>query len=167
MNEEIVAKIRPGRDGSWLVSFPAIVGAHTYGRSLSQLRRRIPELLRLWDRDPTRMAIVEVVELPTTLKQAVDRTRKERRDLELRSREVQRDLEKTIGRLQARLGLSVRDSGDLLGISPQYVHKLRRRRSAAQGPSSSAANLRKGTTAPRSRERSQARPAARASGSRS
>src|SRR5260370_27843456 len=52
MKERIVARIRRDKDGSWLVTFPGIRGAHTYGRSLNQLRRPIPELLRLWDRDP-------------------------------------------------------------------------------------------------------------------
>ena len=54
MKERVVARIRRERDGNWLVTFPEIRGAHTYGRSLNQLRRRIPEVLRLWDRDPAR-----------------------------------------------------------------------------------------------------------------
>ena len=65
MKQRVVARIRRDTDGSWLVSFPEIKGAHTYGRSLTQLRRRIPAVLRLWDRDPARVEIVEVLELPT------------------------------------------------------------------------------------------------------
>lgn len=39
MKERVVAKIRRDGDGNWMVTFPGIRGAHTYGRSLNQLRR--------------------------------------------------------------------------------------------------------------------------------
>jgi len=135
MRDRVVAKIRRDSDGNWLVTFPEIKGAHTYGRSLNQLRRRIPEVLRLWDQDPTRLEIVEVLELPTGLRQAISLATRQRLELEKRSRAVQRDMEKTIRLLQSQLRLGVRDSGELLGISPQYAHKLRHR-TAAGRPSS-------------------------------
>jgi predicted RNase H-like HicB family nuclease len=125
MKERVVAKIRRDTEGNWLVTFPGIKGAHTYGRSLNQLRRRIPEVLRLWDRNPARVEVVEVLELPAALRQAVTTTTKQRRELEERSRAVQREMEHTIRRLQTQLRLGVRDTGELLGISPQYAHKLR------------------------------------------
>lgn len=128
MKQRVVARIRRDRDGSWLVTFPDIKGAHTYGRSLNQLRRRIPEVLRLWDRDPARVAIVEVLELPSSIKRAISIATKKRREAEERSKAAQRDLERTIQRLQSELKLGVRDTGDLLGISPQYAHKLRHRK---------------------------------------
>ncbi len=134
MKQRVVARIRRDRDGSWLVTFPEIRGAHTYGRSLNQLRRRIPEVLRLWDRDPARFDIVEVLDLPASLKQAISIATKQRRESEERSRVAQRDLERTIQRLQSQLKLGVRDTGELLGISPQYAHKLRHRKDATKAP---------------------------------
>jgi len=141
MKERVVARIRRERDGNWLVTFPEIRGAHTYGRSLNQLRRRIPEVLRLWDRDPARLDVIEVLDLPTSLKRAISVATKQRVELEMQSQTVQRDLERTIRRLQSQLKLErtirrlqsqlklgVRDSGELLGISPQYAHKLRHRK---------------------------------------
>ncbi|OLC23286.1 MAG: hypothetical protein AUH69_04565 [Actinobacteria bacterium 13_1_40CM_4_65_12] len=128
MKERVVARIRRERDGNWLVTFPEIRGAHTYGRSLNQLRRRIPEVLRLWDRDPARLDVIEVLDLPTSLKRAISVATKQRVELEMQSQTVQRDLERTIRRLQSQLKLGVRDSGELLGISPQYAHKLRHRK---------------------------------------
>ena len=125
MKERVVAKIRRDRDGNWLVTFPQIRGAHTYGRSLAQLRRRIPEVLKLWDRDPSDVELVEVLELPANVKKAIKTTTESRRDLEVRARKVQQELEKTIKQLQTQMRLSVRDSGELLRISPQYAHKLR------------------------------------------
>jgi hypothetical protein len=125
MKERVVAEIRRDRDGNWLVTFPQIRGAHTHGRSLAQLRRRIPEVLTLWDRNPSEVDLVEVLELPANVKKAIRTTTENRRDLEVRARKVQQDLEKTIKQLQTQMRLSVRDSGELLRISPQYAHKLR------------------------------------------
>jgi hypothetical protein len=143
MKERVVAKIRRDPDGNWLVTFPGIRGAHTYGRSLGQLRRRIPEVLRLWDRDPARVDVVEVVELPATLRRAVTAATKQRRELDERSRAVQREMEHTIRRLQTQLRLGVRDTGELLGISPQYAHKLRQSGNARRAePSRKAAATR-------------------------
>ena len=132
MKERIVARIRRDKDGSWLVTFPDIRGAHTYGRSLNQLRRRIPELLRLWDRDPAQVELVEVLVLPSNLRQAISVATKQRLELEQRSQAVLRDMETTIRRLQSQLKLGVRDSGELLGISPQYAHKLRHRKDVSR-----------------------------------
>jgi predicted RNase H-like HicB family nuclease len=144
MKERVVARIHRDRDGSWLVMFPDISGAHTYGRSLNQLRRRIAEVLRLWDRDPARVEIVEVVELPTNLRRAISIATKERRELEERSQAVRRDMEKAIQRLQSQLKLGVRDTGELLGISPQYAPKLRHRKNESR-----SAEVRKAARLPR------------------
>ena len=135
MKQRVVARIRRDTDGSWLVSFPEIKGAHTYGRSLNQLRRRIPEVLRLWDRDPARVEIVEVLELPTSLKRAISTATAQRREAEEQSQAAQRELERTILRLQSQLKIVVRDTGELLGISPQYAHKLRHRKGARKATS--------------------------------
>ena len=134
MKQRVVARIRRDRDGSWLVTFPEIRGAHTYGRSLNQLRRRIPEVLRLWDRDPAHVDIVEVLDLPTSLRRAISAATKKRRESEEQSQAAQRALEKTIQRLQSQLKLGVRDTGELLGISPQYAHKLRHRKAVSGSP---------------------------------
>jgi predicted RNase H-like HicB family nuclease len=141
MKERVVARIRRDGDGNWLVTFPGIRGAHTYGRSLNQLRRRIPEVLRLWDLDPARVELVEVLDLPATLKQAISAATTQRRELEERSRAMQRDMQQTIQRLQTQLKLGVRDTGELLGISPQYAHKLRHARSARRSEETRKATL--------------------------
>jgi len=95
---------------------------------LNQVRRRIPDVLRLWDRDPAQVDIVEVLDLPTSLKKAISITVEQRREAEECNQAAQRGLERTIERLQSQLKIGVRDSGELLGISPQYAHKLRHRK---------------------------------------
>src|SRR5438445_13618717 len=105
MKQRVVARIRRDTDGSWLVRFPEIRGAHTYGRSLNQLRRRIPEVLRLWDRDPARVDVVEILDLPASLSRAISIATKQRREAEERSQAAQRGLERTIQRLHSHLKL--------------------------------------------------------------
>jgi len=82
-------------------------------------------VLTLWDRDPSDVELVEVLELPANVKKAIKTTTESRRDLDVRARKVQQELEKTIKQLQTQMRLSVRDSGDMLRISPRYAHKLR------------------------------------------
>lgn len=125
MKERVVAKITRDPNGNWLVAFPEIRGAHTYGRSLAQLRRRIPEVLKLWDRNPKDVDVVEVIELPSNLKKAIATTTERRKQLEVQARKVQEDLKETVRKLQSEMRLSVRDTGELLTISPQYAQKLR------------------------------------------
>lgn len=126
--KKVTALIRRDSDGSWLVSFPQVPGAHTYGRSLSQLRRRIPEVMRLWELDPERVEIVESIYLPPTLKAAVERAWASRDELNGHVIEVQRDLKAIIDRLEQKLRLGVRDTSELLGLSFQRVHQLRNER---------------------------------------
>ena len=126
MKQRVVVRIRRDDTGNWLATFPTIKGAHTYGRSLTQLRRRLPEVLRLWDIDPTRIQLVEDLEMPAATRRLVELATKGRRDLDEQSRRVMANLQEAIASLQTQLGLGVRDSGELLGVSPQYVHKLRR-----------------------------------------
>lgn len=126
MKQRLIVRIQRDDAGNWLASVPAIKGAHTYGRSLTQLRRRLPELLRLWDQDPATVELVEELEMPANVRAAVELATRGRKELEEQSRRVLSDLQAAIARLQSQLGLGVRDSGELLGVSPQYVHKLRR-----------------------------------------
>jgi len=90
------------------------------------------ELLGLWDRDPVHVDLVEVLDLPINLRQAISVATKQRLELEQRRQAVQRDMARTIRRLQSQLKLGVRDSGELLGISPQYAHKLRPRKDVSR-----------------------------------
>ena len=56
-------------------------------------------------------------------------------EAEERTNAAQRELERTILRLQSQLKIVVRDTGELLGISPQYAHKLRHRKGARKAES--------------------------------
>lgn len=120
----ITARFRRDSSGAWLVSFPDIPGAHTYGRTLRAARRRIPDVLALFDVDPNRVDVQEDYELGTSALRAVGELRTARRELERAIELNRRLLKKALTELQRRMRLSTRDAGDIIGISHQRVAQL-------------------------------------------
>jgi predicted RNase H-like HicB family nuclease len=113
-------------DGYWLVHVPALQGCHTYGRTLDQARERIREAIRLFIRRGE-FEVVDDVRLPAALRRRVDRARRARLQAEAHQSEAQKELAAATSSLK-RAGLSLRDAGDLLGISRQRVHQVASRR---------------------------------------
>jgi predicted RNase H-like HicB family nuclease len=111
-------------DDAWLARVPSVPGCHTYGRSLDQARRRIREALTLWVDDADSADLEFDVRLPRELRMEVDRARSARE----RSAEAQRLAADAVRRaaidLSRRLGLSRRDTAELLGMSHQRIQQL-------------------------------------------
>jgi predicted RNase H-like HicB family nuclease len=93
----------------WNVTVPAVKGCHTWGRSLSEARRRVREalacaLIELPEAEADRVAreaeLVERIQLPVRTKKALYACRAKRERLTLR------------------------DAGELLGLSQERVRKL-------------------------------------------
>lgn len=114
---------RDGR-GVWLVTVPAVEGCHSYGRSLEEARRNLREALGLFVDDASRARLVEEVRVPARLRRAVARVQRARRHAELVQTAARSELAKTARSLTTEGGLSLRDAGDLLGISRQRVQQL-------------------------------------------
>jgi antitoxin HicB len=121
----------PEPDGSaWNVHIPSLEGCLTYGRSLAEARRNIREALSLFEEefggkaDEVAAAAVfeEDIRLPAAVRAAVRRFDKARAD------------EAALHALKAQLAsvitetYSLRDAGELLGMSPEGVRKLIRAR---------------------------------------
>jgi predicted RNase H-like HicB family nuclease len=110
--------------GTWLVRVPAVPGCHTYGRTLEQARRRIREALELWVPGAEEADLEYRVLLPADIRAELQRARSARK----RSARAQRDAhDATVNAardLTQRLGLSLRDTSELLELSHQRVQQL-------------------------------------------
>lgn len=113
---------RDRESDAWLVSIKGIPGCHTYGRTLRQAETRIREALALWlDRESETLEITpqwpaEVAELATEVSQARNAASKSAQNAGSKTVRAAKKLD--------RMGLSRRDTADVLGISHQRVQQL-------------------------------------------
>lgn len=113
-------------DGWWTAEVPAVQGCLTQGRTIAQCRRRIREALALFvDEAAAKSAtLVDDVRLGGGITRVVRRVAAARRKADAVQARVQRDTHAAVKELTGRLGLSVRDAAEVLGISYQRVQQL-------------------------------------------
>jgi predicted RNase H-like HicB family nuclease len=113
---------RDSDSDAWLVHIKGIAGCHTYGRTLRQAESRIHEALALWlDRDPDGLVIEW--ELPAELETIASEVSQARHLASVSAEKAGAATGKAAKKL-ARMGLSRRDTADVLGISHQRVQQL-------------------------------------------
>lgn len=121
MREVNVTYTRDGVDRTWLVEIDGIPGAHTHGRSIQEARSRIEEVIALHLEDEE----VEVSEFFVVDDQqhVVDLYNATRQTADELLENVYRYRRQAIETLVSQ-GLSYRDVGAILDLSPQRVHQL-------------------------------------------
>jgi len=113
---------RDRESDAWLVHIKGIEACHTYGRTLRQAESRIREALGAWlDREPDELVITP--EWPTELMRLASEVSQTRNAAEKASHEAAAKTARAARRLE-RMGLSRRDTADVLGISHQRVQQL-------------------------------------------
>lgn len=118
-------------DKSWIVVVPSVKGCHTFGRSLRQARSRVREalaaaLVDLPETEAVRVArSAELVEEFAGPKVALDAVRKalSARALAKEAAAVAEEATKAAVRAASTV-FSLRDAGDLFGLSHQRVQQL-------------------------------------------
>ena len=113
---------RAPESDAWLVHIKSIPGCATYGSTLRQAAARIREALAAWlNRDPDALEIAS--EWPPELEDVATKVLQARRDAASSAQAAGAATAKAARRLQ-RMGLSGRDTADVLGISHQRVQQL-------------------------------------------
>jgi predicted RNase H-like HicB family nuclease len=113
---------RDPESDAWLVHVKGIPGCHTYGRTLRQAEARIQEALALWlDRDPETLCITP--EWPRELTQLACKV-SAARTAASNATVAAGTVTAAAARELERMGLSRRDTADILGISHQRVQQL-------------------------------------------
>jgi predicted RNase H-like HicB family nuclease len=117
---------RRGKDGQWVASAQGIRRCRGRGNTLRQARQQLRAAIARVVEDPYEIDFVEDVRLPPPARRLIVLHWTARRKLE---RERTRADEATGAALQALLGLklNVKDAGDLLGLPPLKLQKLRAR----------------------------------------
>jgi predicted RNase H-like HicB family nuclease len=118
-------------DGSgWHVFIPEVQGCRSHGRSIAEARKNIRAALALCDEEIANAArvarsaqFVEEVRVPKAARKAVDRAREAREEAALKEAEALKSAAHGAKALQ-RAGFSLRDAGELLGLSHQRVKQL-------------------------------------------
>lgn len=113
---------RDRENDAWLVHIKGIDGCQTYGRTLRQAEARIREALAVWlDREPDQLVITP--EWPMEVTRLASEVSQIRHNAERVSNEAAAKTARAARRLE-RMGLSRRDTADVLGISHQRVQQL-------------------------------------------
>ena len=114
------------RDGWWVASIGSVPGCHTQGRSIRQARARIEEALALCvgDAKAERAELEEVFVLPKAMLQNAIRRTESQAVKAARESAILQQARRDTARQLADSGVSVRDIGELLGISHQRAQQL-------------------------------------------
>lgn len=129
-----VSIVRDG-SGAWIARVPAVPGCHTYGRTLEQARRRIREALSLWVDDAADAELDFRIRLPAEVRAEIRRARVARERSGRTQLQAHEATIRAAHDLTERVGLSLRDTAELLELSHQRIQQLMTERPRAGTPS--------------------------------
>lgn len=117
--------------GWWIATARGVSGCHTQGRSIRQSLSRIREALSVCvGHDISAEDLEPFVHLEAAARRAVSRYESARKRLERDQLAARNTAVEAVETLVGGLSLSVRDAGDVLGLSHQRVNQLSKSRTA-------------------------------------
>jgi predicted RNase H-like HicB family nuclease len=121
----VVYEIDPGT-GHWIASVPDLPEGVVHGRTLEQARKRIRMALAEWlglGEPLYGGRILDDVRLPARVRRTIRAAQQARQRAADAQAEAARRARAAVAGL-VRLGLSLRDAGELLGVTRQRAHQL-------------------------------------------
>lgn len=111
-------------NGWWAISVPEIPGVHTQARRLDQVDAMVREAIALFlDAPEDSFDIAVAPELPDELEQAIAELRRRKEEAEIAHRAAG-EASVAVASALVAAGLTVRDVGQLLGVSYQRIAQL-------------------------------------------
>lgn len=111
-------------DGWWVACVEGVPGCHTQGKTIAQARNRIKEALELFVEDLDDAEIIDQVKLPSGIRRLLNRVYSSRKRLHTENACLSSITADAAIALTQELGISVRDAGELLGLSHQRVQQI-------------------------------------------
>jgi predicted RNase H-like HicB family nuclease len=123
--KQYVIRFEMDEEGWWIATARDVQGCHTQGRSLRQARTRIREALSLFvgDAAAEKAELVEEIAPPREVAPLVERYRSAKDRAEAEHLHAQEALKDAVAGLVSA-SLTVRDAGEILGLSHQRVQQL-------------------------------------------
>lgn len=111
-------------EGWWLATVKGVSGCHTQGKTIEQSRKRIREALELFIDDVDKVKLVDEIVLPAHAKTLINNVQATRKRAQEEADKLQKTTAKAARVLTQDVGVSIRDAGEILGLSHQRVHQL-------------------------------------------
>jgi predicted RNase H-like HicB family nuclease len=122
MPKKYTAIYQYGDDGWWTVSIKEVRGVHTQGRSIAQARTRVREALGLFVDGAETAELVDDIRVGAGMLNAILKARRARQAADRQQKLATLASRAAAKKLVAKM--SVRDAGEVLGVSHQYVQQL-------------------------------------------
>lgn len=129
---EYTVQYKKDDTGWWIASIKQVRGCHTQGRTIEQARKRIREALGLFIDDADDCTLIDEIVLPASARTLVRQVISTRKRAEEENLRLQKSTAQAAKVLTKNAGLSVRDVGEILGLSHQRIHQLISANSATQ-----------------------------------
>jgi predicted RNase H-like HicB family nuclease len=111
--------------GAWIAKVRGVPEAHSYGRTIEQARARVREALSLWRTNAETAEFADDIRLPTQASSVVKAFIQARKRADSEQLRAQKAARVAAHALTDRWNYSLRDAGELLGVSRQRVKQIK------------------------------------------
>jgi predicted RNase H-like HicB family nuclease len=114
-------------NGWWLATVEGVAGCLTQGRTINQTRERIREALSLFVDDADTANLIDNIQLSAKIQRALNQFKTVRKRANEEVSNLQNAANTVASLLIENMNMSMRDAGELLGLSHQRIHQILKR----------------------------------------